>query len=132
MPTEARDDLEATFVVEQLGHAPGGRGSGPGSAEIRRLNFVPPDAFPYQTQVALQYDSGNYAPALDKALEIIGYDKLRAEQERQRQQGGKLLGIGFSCFIEACGLAPSEVVGALGAQAGQWESAQVRVHPTVP
>jgi carbon-monoxide dehydrogenase large subunit len=99
-------------------------------AEIRRRNFVKPDAFPFQTEVALQYDSGNYAPALDKALEMVGYQSVRAEQARRRTAGGPLLGVGLSSYIEACGLAPSQVVGALGAQAGLWESAQVRVHPT--
>jgi carbon-monoxide dehydrogenase large subunit len=120
---------EATFVVERLMHL-AAEEVGIDQVEIRKRNFVAPDAFPYQTQVALQYDSGNYAGAMDKALELIGYAKLRAEQEQQRQKGGKLLGIGFSSFIEACGLAPSAVVGSLGAQAGQWESAQVRVNPT--
>lgn len=120
---------EATFVVERLMDLAADE-VGLDPTEIRRRNFVPPDAFPYQTQVALQYDSGNYPAALEKALEILGYEDLRAEQERRRQNGGKLLGIGFSTYIEACGLAPSAVVGSLGAQAGQWESAEVRVHPT--
>ncbi len=120
---------EATFVVERLMDL-AARETGLDPAELRRRNFVPPDAFPYQTQVALQYDSGNYEPALDRALEAVGYAELRAEQRRRREQGGKLLGIGLSSYIEACGLAPSQVVGALGAQAGLWESAKVRVHPT--
>ncbi len=122
---------EATFVVERMMDLAAGK-VGLDPAEIRRRNFVPPDAFPYQTQVALQYDSGNYAPALAKALSIAGYDDLRAEQQRRRANGGggKLLGVGLSTYIEACGLAPSQVVGALGAQAGLWESAKVRVHPT--
>ena len=89
-----------------------------------------PDQFPFQTQVALHYDSGNYAPALDRALEMVGYEKLRAEQKKRREQGGNLIGVGFSTYIEACGLAPSAVVGSLGAQAGQWESAEVRVNPS--
>jgi carbon-monoxide dehydrogenase large subunit len=120
---------EATFVVERLMDL-GARELGLDPAELRRRNFVPPDAFPFQTQVALQYDSGNYAPAMDQALETAGYAALRAEQKKRRQEGGKLLGIGISSFIEACGLAPSQVVGSLGAQAGLWESAKVRVHPT--
>jgi carbon-monoxide dehydrogenase large subunit len=121
---------EATFVVERLmDRAAAATGLDP--AEIRRRNFVPADAFPYQTQVALQYDSGNYAPALDRALEMAGYGELRAEQQRRREKGsGRLLGVGLASYIEACGLAPSQVVGALGAQAGLWESAKVRVHPT--
>jgi carbon-monoxide dehydrogenase large subunit len=121
---------EATFVVERLMDL-AADAAGLDPVSIRRRNFVPPDAFPYQTQVALAYDSGNYAGAMDKALEIAGYDELRAEQARRREAGeGKLLGIGFSSFIEACGIAPSAVVGSLGAQAGLWESATVRVHAT--
>ena len=119
---------EATFVVERLMDL-AARKLGLDPTEIRRRNFVPPDKFPFQTQVALQYDSGNYEAALQKALEIIDYENLRKEQERLRQEG-RYIGIGFSTYIEACGLAPSAVVGSLGAQAGQWESALVRIHPT--
>ena len=120
---------EATYVVERLMDL-GAAEAGLDPAEFRRRNFVPPDAFPYQTQVALAYDSGNYEAALDKALENSGYSQLRVEQEERRATGGKLLGIGLSSYIEACGIAPSAVVGSLGAQAGLWESAKVRVHPT--
>ena len=121
---------EATFVVERLMDLAAQR-CGLDPVEIRRRNFVPPDQFPYQTQVALAYDSGDYAGAMDKALELAGYDGLRAEQARRREAGeARLMGIGLSSFIEACGLAPSQVVGALGAQAGLWESGKVRVHPT--
>lgn len=102
-------------------------------AELRFKNFIPPfdgvDQPGYQTQVALQYDSGNYEGVLTKALEMVGYDKFREEQAAARKEG-KLLGIGFSTYIEACGIAPSAVVGALGARAGLYESAQVRVQPT--
>ncbi|GIV79773.1 xanthine dehydrogenase family protein molybdopterin-binding subunit [Litorilinea aerophila] len=119
---------EATYVVERLMDQ-AARVTGLDPVEIRRRNFVSPDKFPFQTQVALQYDSGNYPAALEKALSIIDYDKFRQEQAALRQQG-RYLGIGFSCYIEACGLAPSQVVGSLGAQAGQWESAVVRVLPT--
>ena len=122
---------EATFVVERLMHL-AGEATGLGPIEVRKRNFVPADAFPYQTQVALAYDSGNYGPAMDRALEMIGYDDLCREQASRRGNGNgrRQLGIGFSSYIEACGLAPSAVVGSLGAQAGQWESADVRVHPT--
>lgn len=98
-------------------------------AELRRKNFIPPDAFPYDTPVALQYDSGNYEGALNKALDMIDYKSLRAEQKRAREQG-RLIGIGFSAFIEACGIAPSKVAGLLGARAGLYESGSIRVHPT--
>jgi len=120
---------EATYAVERLMDV-GARELGLDPGEFRRRNFVPPDAFPYQTQVALAYDSGNYEPTLDKALAAVGYDSLRAEQKKRREEGGKLIGIGLSAYIEACGIAPSAVVGSLGAQAGLWESAKVRVHPT--
>jgi len=119
---------EATFVVERLVDLGAGE-LGLDPAELRRRNFIAPSAFPFQTQVALQYDSGNYEVALDRALEKLNYSQLRAEQAAARQQG-RYIGIGFSTAIEACGLAPSSVVGSLGAQAGQWESAVVRVHPT--
>lgn len=121
---------EATFVVERLMDAAAAElGMDPG--DFRRRNFVSPDAFPFETQVALTYDSGNYPAALDKALANAGYEELRAEQKKRRDEGSKKqLGIGLSCYIEACGLAPSQVAGALGAQAGLWESAKIRVHPT--
>jgi carbon-monoxide dehydrogenase large subunit len=120
---------EATYVVERLMDL-GAAELGLDPGEFRRRNFVPADAFPYQTQVALQYDSGNYEPALDKALEKAGYEDLRRQQKERRQEGGKPLGIGLCSYIEACGIAPSAVVGSLGAQAGLYESAKVRVHPT--
>lgn len=97
--------------------------------ELRRRNFIAPTAFPYQTPVALQYDSGNYAPALDKAMNQADYKGFRAQQAAGRKQG-KYVGIGFSSYIEACGIAPSAVVGSLGAQAGLYESGTVRVYPT--
>ena len=98
-------------------------------ADFRRKNFIAPDAFPYQTPVALAYDSGDYEPTLDKALEMVGYEALREEQAEARKKG-RYIGIGFSTYLEACGLAPSAVVGSLGAQAGQWESSLVRVMAT--
>ena len=102
-------------------------------AQLRFQNFIP--AFDgvtepgYVTQVALQYDSGNYHPVLERGLEMVGYEAFRKEQAEARANG-KYLGIGFSTYIEACGIAPSAVVGALGARAGLYESAQVRVQPT--
>jgi aerobic carbon-monoxide dehydrogenase large subunit len=119
---------EATYLVERMVDLMA-KAQGTDVAEFRRKNFIPASAFPYQTPVAFQYDSGNYHPALDKALQHLDYKKLRAEQETARKQG-RYLGIGFATYIEACGPAPSQVAGALGAQAGLWESAQVRVHPT--
>ena len=101
-------------------------------AELRKKNFIPDfDGVKkegYQTRVALQYDSGEYNKVLDRALEIVGYEDFRKLQSSANN--GKLMGIGFSTYIEACGIAPSAVVGALGARAGLFESAQVRVQPT--
>jgi carbon-monoxide dehydrogenase large subunit len=98
-------------------------------AELRRRNLISKDRFPFQTQVALTYDSGNYAPALERALKMIGYEHFHIQQAEARKKG-RYLGVGLSCYIEACGIAPSQVVGSLGAQAGLYESATVRVHPT--
>ena len=101
--------------------------------ELREKNFIAPfdgiEKEGYKTQVVLQYDSGNYEPVLNRALEIVDYKKFRQEQAEARKQG-RLLGIGFSTYIEACGVAPSAVAGALGLRAGLFESAHVRVHPT--
>ncbi len=119
---------EATYLLERVADL-AAKAIGADPAEFRRKNFIPASKFPYQTPVAFQYDSGNYGPALDRALQMLDYKKLRADQEAARKQG-RYLGIGFATYIEACGPAPSQVAGALGAQAGLWESAQVRVHPT--
>ncbi|MCH7711971.1 MAG: molybdopterin-dependent oxidoreductase, partial [Proteobacteria bacterium] len=119
---------EATFVVERLVEN-AGREMGIDPVEIRRRNFIPPDAFPYQTPVVVNYDSGDYAPVLDKALEMADYAGFEARQQ-QAERRGKLRGIGFSNYIEACGIAPSNVAGAIGFALGLWESAQVRFNPT--
>ena len=119
---------EATFLVERLMDL-SAEAIQMDPAEFRRGNFIPSTAFPYQTQVALTYDSGNYEGTLDRAMEKVGYGELRSRQKEASVQG-KLLGIGLSSYIEACGLAPSAVVGSLGAQAGQWESGEVRMHPS--
>ena len=95
--------------------------------ELRRRNFI--REFPYQTPVALQYDQGDYDSTLDLALEAAEWDGFEARREEAAARG-KLRGIGVSTFIEACGIAPSAVVGSLGARAGLYESGSVRVHPT--
>jgi carbon-monoxide dehydrogenase large subunit len=94
-------------------------------AEIRRKNFIPKSAFPYQTPVALVYDTGDYDTCLDEALKLVDYAGF-AGRRAQSERNGKLRGIGVSCYIEACGIAPSAVVGSLGAGVGLWESAKVR------
>jgi carbon-monoxide dehydrogenase large subunit len=98
-------------------------------AELRRRNFIGKDQFPYQTPVALEYDIGDYEASLEKALAMADYESF-AERKKTAAGLGKLRGIGLSCYIEACGLAPSQVAGALGAGVGLWESGEVRVNPT--
>lgn len=85
-------------------------------AELRRRNFIPPEKFPYKTATGLEYDSGDYARALDRILEKAGYPRLREEQQRRRHEGGNLLGVGLSCYVEICGFGP-------------WEAGGVRVEP---
>jgi carbon-monoxide dehydrogenase large subunit len=123
---------EATYLLERLMDN-AAREMGMDPAELRFKNFIPPfdgvNQPGYQTQVALQYDSGNYEPVLRKALDMVDYHEFRNQQEQARKEG-RLLGIGFSTYIEACGIAPSAVVGSLGARAGLFESAQIRVQPT--
>src|SRR5438034_2772255 len=119
---------EACYVVERMVDA-GARALNMDVADLRRKNFIPKFAGAFQTLVAVTYDSGNYAAALDKLLQIFDYKKFRTEQAEARKQG-KLLGVGFSTYFEACPSAPSKVGGALGAGAGLYESGKVRVHPT--
>ena len=117
---------EATYLLERLVDK-AAHELGMDRVEIRRRNFI--REFPYQTPVALQYDQGDYDATLDLALEAAdwdGFEARRAEAEAR----GKRRGIGISTFIEACGIAPSAVVGSLGARAGLYESGSVRVHPT--
>ncbi len=119
---------EATYLLERLIDK-AARELGVDRVEIRRKNLIQPDQFPYQTPVALQYDVGDYPATLDLALQAIDYDKL-AERKAESEKRGKLRGFGVSTYIEACGIAPSALVGALGAGAGLYEAATVRVHPT--
>ncbi|WP_121062652.1 xanthine dehydrogenase family protein molybdopterin-binding subunit [Chachezhania antarctica] len=97
--------------------------------EIRRRNYIKPDQFPYTTPVALEYDTGNYDAVMDKLEEIAdlqGFDARRKESEAN----GKLRGLGIASYIEACGIAPSNLVGALGGRVGLYDAATVRVNPT--
>lgn len=97
--------------------------------DVRRKNFIPKEKFPFTVTTGLTYDSGDYEIALDRALEILNYPQFRQEQAEARKQG-RLLGVGFSTYVEVCGLAPSSAAGAMGWQGGLWESANVRIHPT--
>lgn len=120
---------EATYVIEramdmfadEIGMDP---------TELRRKNFIQPEDFPYDTGIGmLPYDSGNYEPALDRALEMLDYQSFRREQAAARQQG-RLLGVGIATYTEVCGIAPSKYMGGEGWGAGLWESANVKVHLT--
>jgi len=119
---------EATFLLERIVDL-AARELNMDRVEIRRKNFIPKDAFPYQTPIALQYDSGDYDATFDAALAASDYAGFEARR-KQSAAKGKLRGIGISTYVEACGIAPSAVAGALGARAGLYEVANIRVHPT--
>ncbi len=101
--------------------------------EVRRKNFIQPQDFPYAPAdnllAGLKYDSGDYELALNKALEMFDYQAFRQEQEQARKQG-RYLGVGFSTYIEMCGVAPTNWIGKEGWGAGLWESANLRVQLT--
>jgi carbon-monoxide dehydrogenase large subunit len=119
---------EACYVLERMVEA-AAAALKMDPAEVRRKNFIPKFSGAFQTLVAVAYDSGDYAKAFDRLLAMFDYKKFRTEQAEARKQG-RYLGVGFSTYIEACSIAPSKVVGALGAGAGLYESGKVRVHPT--
>ncbi len=119
---------EATYLLERIVQVAADQ-LGLDPMEIRRRNFIQPDQFPYQTPVALVYDTGDYESSLNKALESSDYASFAARKEASKA-AGKLRGIGVSSYIEACGIAPSNVVGSLGARAGLYEAATIRVNPT--
>ncbi len=116
---------EACYVMERLVET-AARELGVSPAELRRANFV--GEFPYQTPVIMAYDAGDFDASLNAAMagaDYAGFAGRKAEAEAR----GKLRGIGMACYIEACGIAPSQAVGSLGAGVGLWESAEVRVNP---
>ncbi|WP_127112370.1 xanthine dehydrogenase family protein molybdopterin-binding subunit [Shimia sediminis] len=117
---------EATYSIERVIDK-AARELGVDPIALRRQNFV--TEFPYETPVALTYDTGDYHGTMDKleaAADISGFAARRAESEAK----GKLRGLGVNCYIEACGIAPSNVVGMLGARAGLYDAATVRVNAT--
>jgi carbon-monoxide dehydrogenase large subunit len=115
---------EAAFNVERMLEV-SARKFGMSPAELRRKNFI--TTFPHQTPVIMNYDAGDFATSLDAAMKAADYAGFEKRREKARK-AGKLRGIGFSCYIEACGIAPSAAVGSLGAGVGLWESAEVRVN----
>jgi carbon-monoxide dehydrogenase large subunit len=116
---------EATFVVERVVET-AARELGVSPAELRRKNFI--TTFPYQTPVIMTYDAGGYEASLDAAMKAADYANI-GKRKAEAEKRGKLRGIGMACYIEACGIAPSQAVGSLGAGVGLWESAEVRVNP---
>ncbi|HEX4888824.1 MAG TPA: molybdopterin cofactor-binding domain-containing protein, partial [Alphaproteobacteria bacterium] len=117
---------EATYVVERLVET-AAREIGMDPAEFRRRNFI--RKFPHQTPVIMAYDAGDYEASLNEACRLIDYANFPV-RKREAEARGMRRGIGFSAYIEACGIAPSAAVGSLGAGVGLWESAEVRVNPT--
>jgi aerobic carbon-monoxide dehydrogenase large subunit len=121
---------EATYAIERAMDALAHK-VGMDPAEVRRRNFIASDKFPYDSAAGLTFDSGNYAAALTKALELVDYEGLRKEQADRRNEGSPThLGVGLSSYVEMCGLAPSRVLSSLNYSAGGWEAATVRLMPT--
>ena len=119
---------EATFVVERLVDT-AALEMGIDKLEIRRRNMIPTEAYPYQTPVIVEYDSGDPMGCLDRCevlADVAGFAGRKAASEA----AGKYRGMGISTYVEACGLAPSRLAGQLGARSGLYESATVRVHPS--
>jgi carbon-monoxide dehydrogenase large subunit len=121
---------EATYTIERIvDEAAAELGMDP--MEFRTRNWIEHHEFPFTTVAGLTYDTGNYEAATAKALEMFGYDALRAEQKARREAGDPVqLGIGISTFTEMCGLAPSRTLGALKYAAGGWEHCTIRLLPT--
>ncbi len=121
---------EATFAIERMMDELAAE-VGVDPIAIREKNWITHEEFPFTTVAGMTYDSGNYEAATAKALELFGYDDLRAEQKKRRDAGDPVqLGIGVSTFTEMCGLAPSRVLGSLNYGAGGWESASIRMLAT--
>ncbi|GLR98693.1 MULTISPECIES: xanthine dehydrogenase family protein molybdopterin-binding subunit [Bradyrhizobium] len=116
---------EASYLIERLMET-AARQLKVDPAELRRSNFI--TQFPHQTPVIMAYDTGDFNASLDAAMKAIDYAGFPARKAKAKADG-KLRGIGVSCYIEACGIAPSKAVGSLGAGVGLWESAEVRVNP---
>ncbi len=120
---------EATYVIERLVDA-FARRIGKDPAQVRRMNLHPPHADAQTSIMGLDVDSANYEPTFDRALELAEYDLMRKEQAARRESGDvRQIGIGLSSYIEMCGLAPSEILGALRYVAGGWDAAEIECRP---
>jgi carbon-monoxide dehydrogenase large subunit len=121
---------EATYAIERLMDELAAQ-LGKDPLEIREMNWIKHEEFPFTTVAGMTYDSGNYEAATAMAKEKFGYDALRADQKERRERGDRVqLGIGVSTYTEMCGLAPSRILGQLNYGAGGWEHATVRMLPT--
>jgi carbon-monoxide dehydrogenase large subunit len=121
---------EATYAIERIVDEMAAE-LGMEPMELRKKNWITHEEFPFTTIAGLTYDTGNYEAATAKALDLFGYNELRAEQKRRRDSGDPVqLGIGISTFTEMCGLAPSRTLGALKYVAGGWEHCTIRLLPT--
>jgi len=119
---------EATFLIERMMDLLANK-LDMDPVELRRKNLIPKFENGYESATGVVYDSGDYIPALEKALGMVEYEKFRAEQAEARKNG-RYMGIGVTTYTEMCGLGPSQVAGAIGFQGGLWESAIIRVTPT--
>jgi carbon-monoxide dehydrogenase large subunit len=121
---------EATYAIERLMDELAAE-VGKDPLEVREMNWIKHEEFPFTTVAGMTYDSGNYEAATEKAKEMFDYDELRAEQKRRRESDDPVqLGIGISTFTEMCGLAPSRILGQLNYGAGGWENAEIRMLAT--
>jgi aerobic carbon-monoxide dehydrogenase large subunit len=119
---------EAIFLVERLIDRYA-RAIGMDRVEVRRTNLIAPDKFPFDNCMDWLYDSGNYAAALNRVVELVDYANIEARKAEARQRG-KRLGVGIACYVAVCGVGPSPRRSKEGMLGGTWESANVRVHPT--
>lgn len=119
---------EAAYLIERIVDV-AALETGIDPVELRRRNFIKPADFPFRTPVHLTYDIGDYEASLDEALRMIDYDGFEARRAGSKARG-KLRGVGMASYIEACGVAPSQLIGKMGAGAGLWESAQIRFNAT--
>jgi carbon-monoxide dehydrogenase large subunit len=119
---------QAAFVIERLMDVAAAR-LGLDPAEIRRRNYPPPGAFPFRNAAGMVYDSGDYRPTLERALEVADYTGLRAMQARERARG-RLIGVGLAGYVEVTGMGPSRLMAAMGNRQGGYETAVVRLDPS--
>jgi carbon-monoxide dehydrogenase large subunit len=127
-PARGAGRMEANLMLERMVDM-FAREIGMDPAEVRRKNMVPPDRFPYENGLGWTYDSGNYVPALDRALQMIGYDKI-AERKAEARKRGKRLGVGIGSYVTIAGVGPSPRMGREGLIGSTWASAILRLHQT--